>query len=306
MNFKQLEAFYWLTKFHSFQSVADHLGLTQPAVSARISGLEDEFGVKLIDRAASEFALSGPGHEVAEFAERFMNMHETMVARLAQKQRTRFAIGIVTPGALTWGQNLRHKIQEFDPDLIVDYHVGSNVELLQLVNAGALDIAFVTGEAGLEQIPGSFAVRYSVGWVARPDVVPLDSDPLTPEDLRALPLVLYPPTSPLHSPIADYIEETRDRAAPRHLGYSVGSISEMVSLGFGATALPLAVLEQKIVHGFLHELPVTVPLAPFDVRCVHLTGARKKLATTVFDLAEAAAREWCEAHPRYTQFIKPQ
>ncbi|WP_138465768.1 LysR family transcriptional regulator [Poseidonocella sp. HB161398] len=302
MNFKQLEAFYWLTRLQSFQAVADRIGLTQPAVSARIGGLEEEFGVKLIDRDAARFCLTGPGHEVAEFAERFMNMREAMVARLAQKHRSRFAIGMVGPAALTWGAVLRRELGRADPDLVADFHVGSNMELLAQVSAGALDMAFVTGEAGIEQVPGSFAVRYEVGWVARPDVA-AGGKPLTPEELRALPLVLYPPTSPLHSPVADYIEETRDRAAPRHFGYSMSTIVEMLRQGFGATALPLAVLEKEIAQGFLAELPVTVPLAPFEVRCIHLTGARRKLAGQVFALAERAARDWCAAHPRYARFI---
>ena len=63
MNFKQLEAFYWLTKLQSYQRVADHICLTQPAVSARILGLEENLGVKLIDRSASEFRLTEQGHE---------------------------------------------------------------------------------------------------------------------------------------------------------------------------------------------------------------------------------------------------
>ena len=56
MNFKQIEAFYWLTQLHNHQRVADHLGLTQPAVSARIAGLEDMLNAQLIDRASAGFS----------------------------------------------------------------------------------------------------------------------------------------------------------------------------------------------------------------------------------------------------------
>ncbi len=306
MNFKQLEAFYWLTRLHSFHLVADHIGLTQPAVSARIAGLEDQFGIKLIDRDAPEFRLTEQGHEVAEFAERFINMHEAMVARLGQKRRRRFAIGLVGPAALTWGVTLRQKLQAQQPDLIVDFHAASNVQLHQEVNSGALDMAFVTGDAGMAQIPDSFVVRYAVGWVARADVADAGHGPLTPDQLRDLPLILYPRSSPLHSPVADYVEETRRRPSARHFGNSLSTLAEMLRLGYGASAVPLAVLERDLAQGLLIELPVAVPLSPLDVRCVHLSGARQRQAAAVFRLAAQAAREWCAAHPRYASFISEQ
>ncbi|OCX67247.1 transcriptional regulator [Thioclava sp. SK-1] len=303
MNFKQLEAFYWLTRLHSFHQVADHIGLTQPAVSARISGLEDEFGVKLIDRDAPSFRLTAPGMEVAEFAERFMNMHEAMIGRLKQKNRRRFAIAIVGPAGLTWGNLLRKRLSEVDPDQLIDITISSTNEIRDQVNAGAVDLAFATGEAGLELVPDSFAVRYSVGWAGRPDLVPQLGRPLTPRDLRAQPLILYPRTSPIYSPIADYIDESDTRPAPRHYGNAMSTICDMLRQGYGLSAVPLAVLETELAQGLLTEVPVSVPLAPFDVRCVHLTGARRKLAQNVFDLAQDCARQWCDAHPRYAQFI---
>ncbi|UIY29852.1 LysR family transcriptional regulator [Neorhizobium galegae] len=87
MNFKQLEAFYWLTRLKSYQRVADHIGLTQPAVSARISGLEDSLGIPLVDRAQSDFTLTEQGYEVAEYAETFLNLSETLTSRLKSKQK---------------------------------------------------------------------------------------------------------------------------------------------------------------------------------------------------------------------------
>lgn len=306
MNFKQLEAFYWLSRLHSYQRVADHIGLTQPAVSARIAGLEAQLEAKLVDRTAAQFRLTDQGLEVAAFAERFLNLHEAMTARLQQKYRRRFSIGLVGPAALTWGVALRQKVRQLEDGTIVDFHVGSNVQLQQQVESGGLDMAFLTDEAGVAQVLDGFLVRYAVGWVARPDVVGELVQPLTPEQLRELPLILYPRTSPLFSPIADYIEEARRRPSARHFGNSLPTLVEMLRLGYGASAVPLAVLEQDLAHGMLVELPVTVPLDPFNVRCVHITGARRRQAAQILELARRAAWEWCEAHPRYTAYEGPR
>ncbi|MEI4472925.1 LysR family transcriptional regulator [Frigidibacter sp. MR17.24] len=302
MNLKQMEAFYWLTRLKSYQRVADHIGLTQPAVSARISGLEDSLGVPLIDRRAAEFTLTEQGYEVAEYAETFLNLSEAMTSRLKNKQKRRYTVGTVGMVTKTWATTLRRKLLD-DPEIgLVDFHSGSNVELRQQVRTGALDMAFVTGEAGLPQISESFSVTYRVGWVARPDVAGEVTRPLTPDEIRSLPLIFYPHTSPLFRPVAEMVEETRRRPNARHTANSLGMICDMVRAGYGASAIPLAAVEREIATGMLIEIPTTVQLAPLDTRCVHQNRARRQQTEKIFALARQAAEEWATAHPRFVSF----
>ena len=93
MNFKQLEAFYWLSQIQNYRQTAQRLGLTQPAVSARIQSLENDLGKTLIDRTAPSFRLTDQGIEVADFALQFLNLRETMNTRLLDKHKQRLAIG---------------------------------------------------------------------------------------------------------------------------------------------------------------------------------------------------------------------
>lgn len=302
MNLKQMEAFYWLTKFKSYQRVADHIGLTQPAVSARIFGLEDSLGVQLLDRMAPEFTLTEKGYEVAEYAESFLNLTEALTSRLKIKQQRRYVIGVVGMVTRTWAQTLRRKVLD-DPEIgLVDFQSGSNLELRQQVRTGALDMAFVTGEAGLPQISDSFSTLYKVGWVARPDVVGPIKRALTPDELRGLPLILYPHTSPLSRPVADMVDEIHRRPNSRHSGNSLSTICDMVRSGFGASALPLAAMEREIASGMVVEIPTTVQLAPLDIRCVYVNRSRKQHTQKILALARQAAEEWAAAHPRYVSF----
>lgn len=302
MNFKQLEAFYWLTKLHSYQRVADHICLTQPAVSARISGLEATLGAQLVDRSASDFRLTEQGHEVAEYAETFLNLREALTSRLKVREKRRFTIGVVEMVAATWGVALRKKLEALDSEVLFDFHGGSNLDQRNQLRSGTLDMAFVTGEAGLPQIAKSFSVHYAVGWAAHPDVVGTISQALTPEEIRQMPLIFYPRTSPLFAPVAEFVDETRRRPHARHSGNSLATIAAMVRCGYGVAAMPLASLEREIVAGTIVEVPTTVQIAPLDVRCVHLNKARKKLTSQVFELARESAREWCAANPRYNTF----
>ncbi len=48
MNFKRIEAFFWVAKLHSFSKAAAQQCTTQPAISTRIAALEEELDVKLL------------------------------------------------------------------------------------------------------------------------------------------------------------------------------------------------------------------------------------------------------------------
>lgn len=94
MNFKQLEAFYWLTRLKSYQRVAEHINLTQSAVSVRVVGLEESLGVKLIESNAPNFKLTEKGMQAAEFAEAFVNLDERMRTGLTDDAAKPRGIGL--------------------------------------------------------------------------------------------------------------------------------------------------------------------------------------------------------------------
>lgn len=300
MNFKQLEAFYWLSQIGNYRKTADRLGLTQPAVSARIQALETHLGKTLIDREAAEFRLTDQGVEVSEFALSFLNLQEAMTARLQDKKKRRISVGLVGMAAFTWGATLRERVQTEYPDMMLDIYSGSDLQLNKFVEAGTLDIAFTAG--GDRVAATDFAVTYQIGWVACPELIVGQTLPMTPESLRELPLVLYPKSSPLFNPVAQIIDEMSSRTAPRHFGNSLATICEMVRSGYGASALALAALERDIASGHLVEIPVTEPVAPLNVACTYANRARRKQVREVLDFARDVAQDWCRANSRYSSF----
>ena len=302
MNFKQLEAFYWLSQIQNYRQTAERLGLTQPAVSARIQSLESDLGKTLIDRDAPGFRLTDQGIEVAEFALQFLNLRETMNARLLDKQKLRLSLGLAGMVAITWGPALRDRILADHPEIMLDIYSGSDLQLRRFIEAGTLDIAFT---ASGTRVPGwDFVTRYTVGWVARPDVIAGRSLPMTPEGLRNLPLVLYPKTSPLFNPVAEYVDEMRSQPAPRHYGNSLATICEMVRQGYGASALSLAALEGDIAAGNLVQIPVTEAIAPLDVACTHVNRARRSQVNLVLGIAREICQAWCAEHPTHAAFLE--
>ena len=302
MNFKQMEAFYWLCQLHSYRRVAERLSLTQPAVSARINALEEDLNVQLIERDAPHFRLTEHGQQVAEYAEMFANLHEAMTSRLDERRQRHFAVGMVSMVTTSWGILMRDMVAEAAPNVLLDVHSGSNRDLRRLLRAGVLDMAFLTDEADLNRIPDSFTVQYEVGWVGNPNLLHDLELPLDAKTLRQLPIILYPPSSPLMQPLSRLLHENRARPNVRHVGNSLATICEMVRRGFGISAVALSQVQEDIASGRLSLIETTEPIAPLDICCVHLNRARKAQVQQIYEIAEAAAREWCETHPRYLTF----
>ena len=72
MDFKQIEAFVSVVDNKSFSKAADVCFLTQPTISARISTLEKELGVRLIDRTGREAFLTDYGRVFYKYAEEML------------------------------------------------------------------------------------------------------------------------------------------------------------------------------------------------------------------------------------------
>ncbi|SHK35626.1 selenium metabolism-associated LysR family transcriptional regulator [Hespellia stercorisuis] len=68
MNLKQLEAFVKVADNKSFSKTAKALFLTQPTISAHISSLEKELGVRLFSRNTKEVNLTEDGKRLYQYA----------------------------------------------------------------------------------------------------------------------------------------------------------------------------------------------------------------------------------------------
>ena len=66
MNLKKIQAFILVLKEESFSEAATQLGISQPAVSSLIKGLEKELGVTLVERLASSVQPTPAGEFVVE------------------------------------------------------------------------------------------------------------------------------------------------------------------------------------------------------------------------------------------------
>ena len=85
-----------VSNYLNFSRAAEHLRITQPAVSHQINTLEDELGVKLFYRTSKRVRLTQAGHLFSQYAQEILSLSSMSKARLKESQHTtvvRFGIG---------------------------------------------------------------------------------------------------------------------------------------------------------------------------------------------------------------------
>src|SRR5215831_11744178 len=74
MDFDQLKTFLEVAKLGSFSRAAEKVLRSQPAVSAQIRQLEQEYGQRLFDRSAKCVRLTPAGEVVLDYARQMVNL----------------------------------------------------------------------------------------------------------------------------------------------------------------------------------------------------------------------------------------
>lgn len=96
LNTTQLECFIAVANFLNFSRAAEHLRITQPAVSHQINALENELGTRLFHRTSKSVQLTQAGHLFLQYAGEILKLTGLSKARIQESQATlpqRFGIG---------------------------------------------------------------------------------------------------------------------------------------------------------------------------------------------------------------------
>jgi DNA-binding transcriptional LysR family regulator len=76
-----------VVEFNSYTRAAEHLSLTQPAVTQHIKQLEKELNIKIFNRVENNLKPTNEGNIVIQYARRNIALYERMKQSLLDEQR---------------------------------------------------------------------------------------------------------------------------------------------------------------------------------------------------------------------------
>lgn len=254
MDIEALRAFLAVADTRSFSRAAEQAFLTQPAMSKRISALEQELGLRLFDRIGRQVRLTEAGVMLVERARAIINAVEEAKSSLSNPSGA-----IIGPLRLGTSHHvglhrlppaLKHFHERY-PHVQLDLRFMDSEQACRAVEQAELELAIVT-------LPANAAPALTLApvWddpleivvaahhrLARQARVSLDA-------LLALPAILPGPGTFTREIILQALGSRRDDVRVGMSTNYLEVLRMLVSIGLGWSALPLTLIDSdlKVVH----------------------------------------------------------
>ncbi|AWB07275.1 LysR family transcriptional regulator (plasmid) [Azospirillum humicireducens] len=278
LNLDQLITFATVVEHGGFTEAASRLGLTQPAVSMQIRNLEERFGVRLVERVGKRALPTAAGRDLLPFIRRIRDEVEaasTAMGRHRAGQAGRVRIGTGATACIYRLPPILTALRAAHPGLEIIVVTGNTPDILDAVEAGALDLALVTlpaVRAGLSIEPVCSEDLVCVGPMAA-DGEPAAPEGIAPAALADGALILYERGGTMRAVIDGWFMAGGVQPRPSMELGNVEAIKNLVAAGLGRSILPSVTVQGP---GDRNRFAVR-PLAPPLIRTLGLVLRRDKV-----------------------------
>ena len=148
-NFR-LKVFRAVAEHMNFRKAAEHLFLTQPAVTLQIQALENDLGVRLFDRSAGRIALTPQGSVLLGYAKKIASLVSDAERELASedgKVSGELSLGVSTTIAQYVLPRLLGAFLDEHPQVQFSLHSGNTSEIVALLLDGKVAVGLIEGPA---------------------------------------------------------------------------------------------------------------------------------------------------------------
>ncbi|GAA2739462.1 MULTISPECIES: LysR family transcriptional regulator [Kitasatospora] len=273
-----LELLLAVARLGSVGRAAAELGVSQPAASARIKGMERQIGVPLLERSPRGSRPTEAGRLVVEWARQVVEAAQAMDAgidalRGRRDARLRVVASLTVAEYLMPGWLLA--LHEASPGTAVILRTANSADVAAHVLAGDADLGFVEGTGTPPGLDGAVVAADRLVVVVAPEHRwARRRTPVTGEELAATPLVLRETGSGTREVLEGALAPYGGAAPPRLELASSTALKAAAMTGAG----PVCLSELAVTEELATRRLVAVPLAGLDLhrplRAVWPSGQR--------------------------------
>ncbi len=264
MQIAQIHAFLAVAEHESFTMAAEHLHITQPAVSKRIRHLEDSLKTTLFDRIGKRIILTPDGLVFRPHAERILYEMKSFRADMSHRNnRPSGTLTLATShhiGLHRLPQVLRDFKIEF-PDVDLDLHFMDSEDACVAIANNDLELAVVT----LPEYPDE-SLSLEPVWIDELVVVMATDHDLAshsqiePGQLLNKPAILPSIGTFTRKIINSYFSTKKDSMKVILETNYLETIKVMVAANLGWSVLPVSMVDKTLVGRRLKGLDIARPL----------------------------------------------
>jgi DNA-binding transcriptional LysR family regulator len=261
VDFKNIETFVWVVTLGSFRGAAHKLSTTQPAISQRIAQLEDEMGVRLLQRDNRTVLPTPSGRQMMLYAEKLLGLRAEMLSAVRDRSAMRgvLRLGVSETIVHTWLSRLVKNVNVAYPNLSLEIEVDITPNLRARLLAQEIDLAFLLGPLTAPSVRNRVLCDYPNAFVASP-ALKLPSKTLSAHDLAQFPIITFPRKTQPYELIRSLFNRPDLPAVRLHASASLATVIHMAIEGLGIAVIPTAIVESEIADGRLKMLKTDVAI----------------------------------------------
>jgi len=294
MNINQLETLQTISKTMSFRKAGELLNLTQPAVSAQIKSLEDEFKTVLVDRN-QPVTLTDSGRLFLEQAERILRIVDELKQKLDDLEQTpqgHIVLGTTTSIAMQILPRVLSYFQNQYPQIKTTIHSMSSSQIMTSVENGLVDIGIGYLFEKSASLVTSVLYYDTFELVVSPDHPLANVSHISFDELHELPLIAMSPDTAGRK-FMDQVFNKRKISPQIVMELSSSEeVKRMAELNIGAAIVSKLSISEELKRGTLkmiqvHELEISHPVGVVYKTGKYLSSAMKQFLGDLKGMPEA-------------------
>jgi DNA-binding transcriptional LysR family regulator len=278
MEDHRLKAFCLIVEMKSFSKAAEAKFMTQSAMSHLIKNLEDELGVKLLEREAKTVTPTPAGRLFYEYAKQMLDLYKRMendVYSLVHKVKGPLSIGAGPTVATYLLPQIFYSFSKNYPEVQIEVSVLNTEAIIDCLYKGIIDIGIIEGNPK--------KINIHIEEIAEDELVIIASDEnplsrkksLTPRDLLSQPFIMPEVGSGTRELVDNFLHA---------LGLNTENLH--VSMTLGNPELLIRMVQSGLGISFVSKWSVFSTIKDGSIKLLHIQGKRLRRKFYLISLHE--------------------
>ncbi len=285
MNLNQLRIFYESAKQHSFTRAAEHLCVSQPAVSSQIKQLEAITRLRLFTKVGRRIHLTEAGQMLFNYAQKIFQLEneaEQALDRIRKVQTGTLHIGTTKTYARFLMPNYISMFHALYPGISIHLGEGSSMEMMQSLLHMKNELAIVASDEDPKFLNSIIFRKENVLLVISPEHPLAKMEAVTLREVSRIPLIMREEGSGTRKIV---MEAFRNKGLAPTVLYEASNLEftkELIKRGEGASFIVEPVVRNELAQGVLKELTISDVKLSMDAYIVFLNRNDLSRTATCF------------------------
>ncbi|GKX67260.1 LysR family transcriptional regulator [Inconstantimicrobium mannanitabidum] len=195
MDIKQLKYFLTIADEEQITSAAKKLHISQPPLSYQLKNLEEELGVKLLERGSRKIHLTPAGRILRNRAEQIIQLTDATsreIMDLKNGFQGTLALGTVSSSGYTLLDTRLKVFHKTYPHINFELYEGNTYKIIEYLNCGLIEVGIVRTPFNMSNFDYITAEEEPMIAVMREELDAFKNiDTISIEDLKEKPLIIY-------------------------------------------------------------------------------------------------------------------